>query len=79
LLPFVEVPPLPDASPRPIRIALCVDPSAGFKLCSFMLFDFELTGYHPSQLLNNKNMSIKLNKNESIEKLTHFYNNVYML
>jgi len=24
-------------------------------------------------------MSIKLNKNESIEKLTHFYNNVYML
>jgi len=23
-------------------------------------------------------MSIKLNKNESIEKLTHFYNNVYM-
>jgi hypothetical protein len=58
LLPFVEVPPLPDASPRPILFSLCVLPAAGFRLCSFILLvDFELSGNHPSQLiklLNNK-------------------------
>jgi len=45
---LVDVPPLPLASPRPILFSLCVEPFAGFSVCSFILFDFVLTGYHPS-------------------------------
>ena len=38
LCPRVDVPPLPDPSPRPMRFLLETDPLAGFKFDKFIMF-----------------------------------------
>ena len=65
--PLVEVPPLPDASPRPKRFSLCVlSLLQASNVCSFIvLLSFELTGFAP--LANNV-------ENLGIMKISKFQN-----
>src|SRR4030095_2858544 len=50
---FVDVPPLPEASPRPRRFCLCVAPLAGLSVCSFIVIVFYSTGCAPLALYKN--------------------------